>query len=328
MNRLALVLALAACGHKASQSQSSECSDVLDDPAHAEGWLSAKYPHDAVKVMTIIEDCVAPTGTPCERVARILERVPTLMPGAADIPAARAACERAPAALQRCFLLSYALAHDGECKPFRDQQLASIDIEPSPLPPPAPAPPDCPETHVYIDVDHLAYGRDRKIPLPARKDDIMNFSGLEAGLRRLATDCIGPLSVSAAPRVAYQDVIDVMDLANKVGFQLVLLDTGDDTPVPPTPPPPDGKSALQVAPVIAISSLDLQVDGVSVAHPDDADVTAAVHAALAAAPADKHAGLVILSAVPATTARTIVQTVVAARQAGFGSVMFAVKKVP
>jgi biopolymer transport protein ExbD len=323
-----LALAAAACGHSAQGPSESDCRDVLDDPAHAVARLSTKYPQQAVKVATIVEDCVAPTGTPCERVAALAAKIPTMMSGAPALTDPLKTCQESPPALQRCLLPSYVLAHADECKNalHEQSQVTSIDIKPGPPPPADPGPP-CADAHVYIEQDHLAYGRDHRIDLHARKDDIMNFSGLESGLKRLATECRGVLLVHATPTVMYQDMISVMDIAHKVGLSEIQVDTGSDAQMPPAlPTSMSGTDNVAKAPVLVVTATDLTLDGQVIAHTKDKDVTAAVHDALAAKVPGVASPLVILQATAGTSARIVNQVVNAARSLGFNNVMFAVKQ--
>jgi len=321
-----LALAAAACGHSAQGPSESDCRDVLDDPAHAVARLSAKYPQQAVKVATIVEDCVAPTGTQCERVAALAAKIPAMMSGAPALTDPLKTCQESPPALQRCLLPSYVLAHVDECKNVlhEQSQATSIDIKPPTTPDPDTGPP-CPDAHVYIEQDHLAYGRDHRIDLHARKDDIMNFSGLEAGLKGLATGCRGPLLVHATPTVMYQDMISVMDIAMKVGFSDIQVDTGSDAPVPPALPTTSPDSGLAGALVLVITKTELMLDGQVIAHTKDKDVTAAVHDALAAKAAGAKSPTVILQADAGTSAKVINQVINAARSTGFTNVLFYVK---
>lgn len=187
----------------------------------------------------------------------------------------------------------------------------------------SPAPVVCAPATIYLENDHLAYGRDHRIDLPARKDDIMNFSGLESGLKRLATECRGPVLIHAVKGAMYQDVIDAMDLATKAGFTDIAIDDGGATPALRTQPS-SSAGAVASSPVLVITSTDLTLDGQVIAHTKDADVTAAVHTALTAkAPGAKGAQL-ILQADRGTSAVTINQVITGARGTGFDNVLFAV----
>lgn len=318
-SRLVLIaLAVAACGRKAA---SSDCPDVLDDPAHAVANLSAKYPDQAVKVATIIEGCIAPGGTLCDRVVALVAKIPSMMPTAGPaLTDPMTTCQQMPPALQSCLLPSYVLAHGPECATLRHEtEVASIDIRPRVGPPPPG--PDCPEVRVWLDPGEVGYGRNTRNVL-LRQDKTLDFEGLERGLKNLAVKCPSLLSIIAAPEMTYQDIVSAMDVANKVGFSEIELETGDDTPLPPSLP--TGDNAMMHASVLVITPTDVTVGGKVIAHPGGADVSGPVHDALAATPPDMRAVL-IFQAEATLSARTVLQAVTGAHRAGFGAILFAVK---
>jgi hypothetical protein len=85
---------------------------VSDRPADAVAVLGEKYPGDPVKVATIIESCVATTGPLCERVAALVQAIPSMMSAAAPSGDVATVCAGMPAAMQWCLLPSYALAQE------------------------------------------------------------------------------------------------------------------------------------------------------------------------------------------------------------------------
>src|SRR5689334_15471414 len=201
----AALAALAGCGHKASRP--SQCDDVVADPLHAVAKLSAKFANDPVKVATIIEDCVAPTGEVCDRVGLVMNAVPSLIgTDGLVLPDSMSLCDTMPPELQQCLLPSYVLAHKDACAKLQASWRAAPAVTPSD------AAVACAETKVYLDDDQLAYGRETKIPLPPLKESILDFDGLATGLKRLASTCVGPVTVVASPTMMYQDILDAMDL--------------------------------------------------------------------------------------------------------------------
>src|SRR4051812_47086456 len=121
---LLIVAAVAGCksGSKAAPSGDADCELVRKTPQSAMVELSKKYPNNPVKVAQTIENCVAPTGDECERVAAIVKAIPTMAPGVAmpDGSAGFAAtCRQSPPEWRHCYLPSYVLAHDVECTKLR-----------------------------------------------------------------------------------------------------------------------------------------------------------------------------------------------------------------
>jgi hypothetical protein len=193
-----------ACGHEASGP--SDCSVVHDDPAHALARLNARYPREAVRVATIIEGCVAPEGTLCERVALLVAAMPALMPvDRLAPPDTVTLCQQMPPSLQSCLLPSHRLARPDECTRLIDAQVKAL----------TPSPTGCHTVDIYIDPGSITYDR-----------GILSATGLEAGLTRLAKECIGPVAIHAASSSKYQDVVSTMDLAKQAGFTDIAFDTG------------------------------------------------------------------------------------------------------
>ena len=123
--RLAALVLLLACTRERAPDPASDpdCDVVRKDPGNAVATLNQRHPGAPVKVAEIVERCVAPSGTPCERLAKIVAAIPGLMP--AGSPAVTApgnvaeVCEGMPREMQRCMLPSYTLAHEDECAKIR-----------------------------------------------------------------------------------------------------------------------------------------------------------------------------------------------------------------
>jgi hypothetical protein len=127
MGARAAVIALSwllACTRDRPADPDPDCELVHRDPGNAAAGLTRRYPGAPVKVAEIIERCVAPSGAPCERLAKIFAVIPGLMPAGGSAVAAPAQikelCEGMPPEMQRCMLPSYALAHAEECAKIRD----------------------------------------------------------------------------------------------------------------------------------------------------------------------------------------------------------------
>lgn len=114
-----IVLSLAFACTRTKSDSSNDCEVVRKDPGNAAAALMQQYPGAPVKVAEIIEGCVAPSGSPCERLAKIVAAIPSLMPGGSPAVAApdnvAELCAAMPPEMQRCMLPSYALAHADEC---------------------------------------------------------------------------------------------------------------------------------------------------------------------------------------------------------------------
>ena len=240
-----VVLSLAACQHgkPAAPPPTDDCKIVHDDPAHAMGLLSQRYPHDAVKVAEVIEGCVAPAGADeCERVAALVKAIPQMTPGLAPKPGTLtdpvALCRGMPPEMRRCMLASYSLAHDVECAKVRQDlastALAQLDIQPKGS---ASGPGACDDTEIAVLVtkDGLWIGTGQGIRgrcFSPAKDGILDFEWLERQLRHYdGMDCKPLVELAADKDVSYQDVIHAMDTAVKVGLVDVGLTDAKSLPV-------------------------------------------------------------------------------------------------
>ena len=110
----------------------------------------------------------------------------------------------------------------------------------TPTPPPAPAPgavapkppPEArPAADVVVEVDRVQVGT-TMIP---DQEGAIDRAALEAALAGLT----GDLTLAVAPTALYQRVVDVMDVATKLGLE-VAIDTGGTTSRSPGPMPPLG----------------------------------------------------------------------------------------
>ena len=105
---LSLSFAVAACSGGGGGGE-PDCSILKTDPGHAIVRLS----------MAELEHCVAPTGTDCERAAKLFAERPMMIPRWSHIttkPATtKAVCEGMPPALQKCLFPSYVVGHQPEC---------------------------------------------------------------------------------------------------------------------------------------------------------------------------------------------------------------------
>lgn len=240
-----LLLAFAACRHgkPSAPPVSDDCKIVHDDPTHAMGLLSQRYPHDAVKVAEVIEGCVAPAGADeCERIAALVKAIPQMAPVLAPKPGTLsdplALCRGMPPEMRRCMLASYSLAHDAECAKVRQDlastALAQIDIQPKGS---ASGPDACAgsEIAIYVTKDGLWIGNGQGIRgrcFSPAKDGILDFTWLERQLHHYdGMDCKPSIELAADEGIAYQDVIHAMDVAVKVGLTDVGLTDAKSLPV-------------------------------------------------------------------------------------------------
>ena len=245
LRSLAPLFVLAACQHgKPSAPQpSDDCKIVHDDPTHAMGLLSQRYPHDAVKVAQVIEGCVAPAGADeCERIAALVKAIPEMAPVLAPKEPSTtdplAVCRGMPPEMRRCMLASYSLAHDVECAKVRQDlagtALAQLDIRPKG---PASGPGACAATEIaiYVTKDGLWIGNGQGIRgrcFSPAKDGILDFTWLERQLHHYdAMDCKPAVDLAADKDVSYQDVIHVMDVSVKLGLTNVGLTDAKSLPV-------------------------------------------------------------------------------------------------
>jgi hypothetical protein len=112
MKRALLVglVLVAGCEKKKAASGPADCDVVSKDPANAVAELSKKYPKDAVKVALTIENCVAPAGDICDRVAAMVKAIPAMTPGTSAPRSAdeyAKTCFASPPEMRKCFLASY-----------------------------------------------------------------------------------------------------------------------------------------------------------------------------------------------------------------------------
>jgi biopolymer transport protein ExbD len=341
------IVLLLACS-RTNRDASSDCEVVRTDPGTAAAKLAQKYPAAPVKVAEIIEGCVAPSGPPCERLAKIVAAIPGLMP--AGSPAVTAPtqvaelCGGMPPEMQRCMLPSYALAHLDECAKIREKIAASavgpIEIKPrTGSPPSGGSTPPCDELRIEITSAEVTVRRDavKSLARTAGKTDI---DALRTLLAELASRCVGEATIASTDDVVYQEVIAIMDTAVAAGFRAIGLDTpGAPTGKPadkpadkPTdqpadrPRPASASDSLSSAPVIVVTRQAVSIANVEIS-PLDADATEPVATALAKTrTADpKLQDLVILQADGSTPMRTIKQVIAGGRRAGFDNILFAVK---
>jgi hypothetical protein len=124
---------LLACTRDRPPDPDPDCELVHRDPGNAAAGLTQRYRGAPVKVAEIIERCVAPSGAPCQRLAKIFAVIPGLMPagGSAVTAPTHVAelCEGMPPEMQRCMLPSYALAHAEECAKIREAITAGAKPE-------------------------------------------------------------------------------------------------------------------------------------------------------------------------------------------------------
>src|SRR5688572_27317048 len=298
MRWIALVgFVLAACGgDERAPNGGEDCRIVRDEPTRAVAVLREKYAGDARKVATVVEGCIAPTGTPCERIGKIVATVPGLMPPATRVvPDPARTCASLPPAMQQCMLPSYALAHVMECDVIRwaavqpgievptnaDMRAvlgAALDH--------ADDVPTCPDVRITIATGTLTYGRGGITTMP-RDQGAIDTETLRAGLAVLAKDCIGGAVLVADPGVGYKDLVTVMDVAVSVGLNKITLEdrasrpTAPAAPAAPAPPAPgSGSAAVAGGPVIAMSKDAVFLNGRRIGGVDD--TRTAVAAALKA----------------------------------------------
>ena len=331
-----VLLVLLACTKE--ERPSADCELVRKDPGTAAAKLSQKYRNAPVRVAEIIERCVAPTGEPCERLAKIVAALPYLMPAGAGGPAVTAPsdvlelCAGMPPEMQRCMFPSHALGHAEECAKVREQMAAGeLELQPDPTPSPragAPATPPCAELHLDITGEQITIRRETTRTLP-RVAGKLDLDVLRPVLDGLASACRGDATLTGTDDLPYQELISVMDTAVAAGFPNI----GIDVPEVPLPAAADraapGSAAegLQSAPVIAVTRQAVLLDNQELARLSP-DVTGPVSVALTRARAANPArsGLAILQADERTPMRTIKQIIVGGRKAGFDNLMFAVKR--
>jgi hypothetical protein len=109
---LLLALALAAC-HSSSGPSDADCKLVLADPPNALAALTAARSGEAdpAALAGTIEQCIAPSGSDCARLAALGKAVPSLLPPRATT----ADCAKLTDAQRRCLFPSYTFGHIEEC---------------------------------------------------------------------------------------------------------------------------------------------------------------------------------------------------------------------
>ncbi len=354
MSRIALVGLVVAC-----KGQPDDCAIVRDKPGSAMVELTKRHPNDAVKAAQTIENCVAPTGDECDRIAKVIAAIPGMAPQIAK-PGFDAAktCRDVPPEFRRCLLPSYVLAHADECQAVLTAPITQIEIKPSTGP--AQRTDECGFVAIYLDGDGtwLATGRDAKSRCYApNKAGTPDSDWLETQLRRAQANPCGPSAseLAGADDVPYQQVITAMDVSVKAGF----VDTGLSSPtalsvplaaadpkgaasecpatlLPPKPvtapvrtaPRASGTDALKAAPALIVTKteLTLTVKDTRTVIATLADATAATTlASLTKALPSSTDGLLILQADESTPTKIIYLVVETAKAAGYDNVLFAVK---
>jgi biopolymer transport protein ExbD len=231
---VALVLVAGCEKKKGTGAASNDCDVVSKDPAHAMAELSKKYPKDAVKVAKTIEDCVAPTGDECDRVAAMVKAIPSMMPGTSAPRSAgdyAKTCFASPPQMRKCFLASYALAHDAECKKVM-MDLAAASTMTAVMPDKA-----CDGGSIAVFVTKAGVwiasgeGKDSRC-FKASNAGALNVAGVQTELGQWSKkDCKPALVLAAENDVRYQDMISVMDVAVKVGLTEVAMAPAGELPV-------------------------------------------------------------------------------------------------
>jgi biopolymer transport protein ExbD len=351
---LAWLILVAACGRDA---RPDDCKIVRDEPTRALAELSKRYPNAPVKVAETIERCVAPSGDECDRIAKVVTAIPDLapqLPKPSEFDYAKT-CRDSPAELRRCLLPSYVLGHVDECEKAKQALLTKpITIEPRERD--ARPADNCGSVALYLGDKGiwLATGTDEKARCYApHKAGALDHQWLEAQLGATKTaDCAPAVELAAAATRSYQDVVEAMDTAVKVGLPNVGLSSIDELPVPlatadtkgaakkcpagaiagkaaaadaPKPPPGDARDTLSSAPVIVITRDDIMLGAESIAKVADAKSGTGELAPLRKALPVPKTRLVILQADQSTPAGVIDRVVKTAKAAGYDNLMFAVK---
>lgn len=314
---------IAACGGDERAPKGGEdCRIVRDEPARAVAVLREKYAGDARKVATVVEGCVAPSGTPCQRIGKIVATVPGLMPPATRVvPDPARTCASLPPAMQQCMLPSYALAHAMECDVIRWAAVQpGIEVPTNAdmraalgaaLDDPANAP-TCPDVRITIATGTVTYGRGGITTMP-RDRGAIDTEALRAGLAVLAKDCIGGVVLMTDPGVGYKDLVTVMDVAVSVGLNNISLEDPASQPAAPAAP-----AAPAGDPVIGMSKDAVFLNGQRTGGVDD--TRAAVAAALKAL--NGAGGRIILQADAQTPYGRITDAIQGARDAGYDNLAF------
>jgi biopolymer transport protein ExbD len=324
------VVACSSKGDGAGRGSGGDCEVILGEPARAIAAMREKYKDDAVKVATVIEQCVAPSGARCERVAKLVKAIPDMAPlGLPEVGDPQAACESMPVGMQMCLLPSYVLANGAQCSAMRAEMAKTAITAAVPIEAAMPA---CPEVQVEIGRDAVTFGRGGSTMSIARERHAIDRDAVETGLRELAKDCVGGVEISAEPATGYQDLITVMDLAMAAGFEDIgIAKPGGDRPGDPPAPsgPGGGGTTIAKAPVVIVTKTEVLLDGTRLAGVDDriTAIEAAIAAALKARAVDPAApaGALVIQADASATYETIMKVITGARTAGFEDVVFAVK---
>lgn len=308
-----------------------DCELVRKDPRTAAAKLGQKYPGAPVRVAETIERCIAPSGSPCERLAKVVAALPGLMP--AGGPAVTApegvaeVCAGMPAEMQRCMMPSYALAHEAECAKVREQIARAAEGAAEAGSAAAPASAPCEELQLELARERITTHRGAEVEMIARPGGKTDADALRAHLEALASRCTGEARVTAAAELAYQDVIEVMDVAVAAGFRQIGFDVPESPAQEPAEPrPASTRDDLQRAPAIVVTRQAVLIGGKEIAR-ISADVTEPVAAALAKARAadPELPPLAVLQADASTPVRTLQQVIGGCRRAGFDDVAFAIK---
>jgi biopolymer transport protein ExbD len=345
---------LVACGRGDRRDESEICDVIRRDPQHAAASVAAKLPGDPVRIARTIEDCIAPGGDECERVARIVAVIRTIVPnppllGDGD---ALETCRGAPPELRRCLLPSYALAHGDECQQVRDR-LATLPITVTPSSTRAAECEDAGAIAIAVAPGGIWLGvNDATRCFGPRRGTALDRDWLDAELRPVASHgCRPSVEIGGEASVAYQDLITVMDVAVTAGFVDVGLASPGETVVSfakldpaaaalhcargtpkraarsarPAAPRAPGRDALAAATVIVITKTAISVAGKEIISTADAAVASAPIAVLEQAVRNGKSGTVVVQADEATSAIVIHHVVTTLQRAGHDDVLFAVK---
>jgi biopolymer transport protein ExbD len=346
---------LAACGHGDPRDEAGLCDVVRRDPQHAVTSVGAKVPGDPVRIARTIEDCIAPSGDECERVARLVAAIPSMMPKPSAIPIDgdyRQMCRDEPPEMRRCLLPSYVLGHVDECQRIQEKIAASTIV----ATPKSTRWADC-ENRGAIALEVMPGGiwlgiNDTTRCFGRRRGTALDKDWLQTELGQLTRyDCRPSVEIAGEASVAYQDLISVMDVATKLGFVEVALVPSAEVvvsfakldPAAASPscsrgapkvrdhvaaaalPRATGRDTSAAAPVIAISKTAIWVAGKDVVSTADAANASGPIAALEQALPHVTSGTVILQADEATSASVIHHVVKTLQHAGYDGVLFAVQ---
>ncbi|HTL34803.1 MAG TPA: hypothetical protein VL326_16860 [Kofleriaceae bacterium] len=235
MKRVLLVglVLVVGCEKKKGAAGGGDCDVVTKNPATALAELSKKYPNDPVKVASTIENCVAPTGDECDRVAALVKAIPSMTPGTAAPRSAEdyaKTCKASPPEMRKCFLASYALAHDAECKKMM-MDLANASMT-------AVAPDkacDGGSLAVFVTKEGVwiasGAGKEGRCFKPS-KNGALDVNALQIEFEQwIRKDCKPVIELAAENDVKYQDMIQVMDVATQIGLPDVAMASVGELPV-------------------------------------------------------------------------------------------------